>query len=113
MTVELEELVVPDAAALRDWLREHASTSPGAWLALTRKGGTTTTLTWQEAVDEALSVGWIDAQARRRDEHTSSIRYVPRGPRSSWSRRNVANVERLEADGRMQSSASSSRDGSA
>ena len=51
---ELEELVVADAAALRAWLAEHHATSPGVWLALTRKGGTVTTLTWQQAVDEGL-----------------------------------------------------------
>src|SRR5687767_8665620 len=94
---ELEELVVPDAAALREWLREHHATSPGVWLALTRKGGTVTTVTWQEAVDEALCVGWIDGQGRKRDAETSSIRYTRRGPRSSWSRRNVGHVGRLEA----------------
>ena len=98
---ELVELVVPDAAALRDWLLAHHTTSPGVWLALTRKGGAVTTLTWQQAVDEALCVGWIDGQARKRDDETSSIRYVPRGPRSSWSQRNVEHVARLEAEGRM------------
>ena len=98
---ELEELVVPDAAALRAWLLDHHTTSPGVWLALTRKGGTLTTLTWQQAVDEALCVGWIDGQARKRDDETSSIRFLPRGPRSSWSKRNVGNVARLEAEGRM------------
>ncbi len=102
MAAELEELVVADAAGLRAWLAEHAATSPGVWLALGRKGGRTTTLTWQEAVDEALCVGWIDGQTRKRDEQTSSIRYTPRGPRSAWSRRNVGHVERLEAQGRLQ-----------
>jgi uncharacterized protein YdeI (YjbR/CyaY-like superfamily) len=99
--LDLDELVVADADELREWLRLHHATSPGVWLALTRKGGTVTTVTWQQAVDEALCVGWIDGQARKRDDQTSSIRYTPRGPRSMWSRRNVANVARLEAAGRM------------
>ena len=98
---ELDELVVADADELREWLRVHHATSPGVWLALTRKGGTVTTLTWQQAVDEGLCVGWIDGQGRKRDDETSSIRYTPRGPRSSWSRRNVGHVARLEAEGRM------------
>lgn len=99
--VELEELVVADANALRAWLLTHHETSPGVWLALTRKGGTVTSLTWQEAVDEALCVGWIDGQARARDTETSSIRFTPRRPRSMWSQRNVGHVGRLEAEGRM------------
>jgi uncharacterized protein YdeI (YjbR/CyaY-like superfamily) len=99
--VELEELVVADAAALQAWLLEHHETSPGVWLALGKKGGTVTTLTWKQAVDEALCVGWIDGQARKRDEETSSIRCTPRRARSMWSQRNVENVARLEAAGRM------------
>ncbi len=99
--VELEELIVADADALRAWLTDHHDTSAGVWLALTRKGGTVTTLTWQQAVDEALCFGWIDGQARKGDDATSWIRFTPRRPRSSWSQRNVANVARLEAQGRM------------
>ena len=98
---ELEELVVPDAEALRAWLRDNHEISPGVWLTLTRKGGAVTSLTWQQAVDEALCVGWIDGQGRARDSETSSIRFTPRRPRSTWSQRNVANVARLEAEGRM------------
>ena len=98
---ELEELVVPDAEALRAWLLDNHETSPGVWLALTRKGGAVTSLTWQQAVDEALCVGWIDGQGRARDTQTSSIRFTPRRPRSPWSQRNVGNVARLEVEGRM------------
>lgn len=98
---ELDELIVADAEALRAWLSSNAATSTGVWLALTRKGGTVTTLTWQQAVDEALCFGWIDGQARKGNQEISWIRFTPRRPRSSWSQRNVANVARLEAQGRM------------
>jgi uncharacterized protein YdeI (YjbR/CyaY-like superfamily) len=98
---ELDELIVADAGALRAWLLSNHATSTGVWLALTKKGGTVTTLTWQQAVDEALCFGWIDGQARKRDQEASWIRFTPRRPRSSWSQRNVANVARLEAQGRM------------
>jgi uncharacterized protein YdeI (YjbR/CyaY-like superfamily) len=98
---ELEELIVADAAALRAWLSSNHATSPGVWLALTRKGGTVTTLTWQQAVDEALCFGWIDGQARKGDHEASWIRFTPRRSRSIWSQRNVANVARLEEQGRM------------
>ena len=98
---DLEELVVADAEALRAWLVSNHATSTGVWLALTRKGGTVTTLTWQQAVDEALCFGWIDGQARKGDQEISWIRFTPRRPRSSWSQRNVAHVARLEAQGRM------------
>jgi uncharacterized protein YdeI (YjbR/CyaY-like superfamily) len=98
---ELDELIVADAEALRVWLCANHATSPGVWLALTRKGGTSTALTWQQAVDEGLCFGWIDGQARKRDQETSWRRFTPRRARSSWSQRNVTNVARLEARGQM------------
>ncbi|MFE6750636.1 YdeI family protein [Kitasatospora purpeofusca] len=98
---ELDELIVADGAALRAWLLENHAASPGVWLALARKGGSVTALTWQQAVDEALCFGWIDGQARKRDEESSWRRLTPRRPRSVWSRRNVDNVARLEAAGLM------------
>jgi uncharacterized protein YdeI (YjbR/CyaY-like superfamily) len=101
-SAELDELIVADAEALREWLSTNHATSPGVWLALTKKGGTVTTLTWQQAVDEGLCFGWIDGQARKRDEQSSWIRFTPRRSRSSWSQRNVAHVARLEEQGRMQ-----------
>ena len=101
-SAELDELIVADAEALRDWLSANHATSAGVWLALTRKGGTVTTLPWHQAVDEALCFGWIDGQARKRDEESSWIRLTPRRSRSSWSQRNVSHVARLEEQGRMQ-----------
>src|SRR3954466_3411411 len=98
---EPDELIVADAEALRAWLSVNHTTSAGVWLALTKKGGTSTTLTWQQAVDEALCFGWIDGQGRKGDEHISWIRFTPRTARSPWSQRNVANVARLEEQGRM------------
>jgi uncharacterized protein YdeI (YjbR/CyaY-like superfamily) len=98
---ELDELIVADADVLRAWLLSNHVTSTGVWLALSRKGGTVTTLTWQQAVDEALCVGWIDGQARKGNQDISWIRFTPRTARSSWSQRNVAHVARLEAQGRM------------
>ncbi|QOR70652.1 YdeI/OmpD-associated family protein [Ruania alkalisoli] len=97
----LPELLLPDAAAWREWLIAHHDTSPGVWLVLGKKGGNVTALTYEGAVLEALCVGWIDGQAKSRDDATSLQRYTPRRPRSRWSAKNVGRVERLEAEGKM------------
>jgi uncharacterized protein YdeI (YjbR/CyaY-like superfamily) len=104
MATELPELLLADAPAWRDWLVEHHLTSSGVWLVLHKKGGTITTLTYAQAVDEALCFGWIDGQRTSRDEGTSRQRMTPRGPRSMWSARNVGIIERLEREGRMHDS---------
>jgi uncharacterized protein YdeI (YjbR/CyaY-like superfamily) len=99
----LSELLVTDAAAWRAWLGEHHDDDVGVELVLAKKGTTEpTTLSYEEALDEALCHGWIDGQVRRRDERTFRQRFTPRRARSQWSERNVGHVERLLAEGRMQ-----------
>jgi uncharacterized protein YdeI (YjbR/CyaY-like superfamily) len=101
--VELPELVVADATAWRAWLGEHAADPTGVWLVLAKKGTTVpTSLTYDEALEEALCHGWIDGQVGRRDEATFRQRFTPRRSRSAWSKRNVGIIERLTAEGRMQ-----------
>jgi uncharacterized protein YdeI (YjbR/CyaY-like superfamily) len=95
------QLLLPDAAAWRSWLEHHHETSAGVRLVLHKKGGDVTTLTYEDALQEALCFGWIDGQAGRRDEGSSYQRFTRRGKRSVWSSRNVARVERLEVEGRM------------
>lgn len=97
----LPELVLPDAAAWRAWLEQHHASSPGVWLVLHKKGGDVTALTYEDALQEALCLGWIDGQGRRRDAGSVYQRMTPRRPRSVWSARNVARIAELEREGRM------------
>lgn len=60
-----------------------------------------TGLTYDDALPEALSYGWIDGHLTGRDDATYRVRFTPRRARSSWSQRNVKIAERLIADGRM------------
>ncbi len=101
MADDLDELLVPDAAAWRAWLEDNHKTSPGVWLVLHKKGGTVTSLDYAAALDEALCFGWIDGQGRRRDDESVFQRMTPRRPRSIWSARNVGHIARLEEAGKM------------
>ncbi|KAI0818443.1 hypothetical protein GGR55DRAFT_625076 [Xylaria sp. FL0064] len=102
MPVELPVLTIADAATWANWLVRNATTSIGVWLTLAKKGNThPTSLTYAQALDEALCQGWIDGQVRGGDERTYSQRFTPRTPKSLWSRRNIANVARLEQEGRL------------
>lgn len=101
MAIELEELLVPDAAAWRLWLENNHTGSPGVWLILHKKGGNVTELDYDAALDEALCFGWIDGQVRKRDDESYFQRMTRRVRRSPWSARNVGIVARLETEGRM------------
>jgi uncharacterized protein YdeI (YjbR/CyaY-like superfamily) len=99
---EQAELVVEDAAGWAAWLTAHDEEPAGVWLVLAKKGTTKpTSLTYDQALDEALCHGWIDGQVRRRDDATYFQRFTPRRSRSPWSARNVGLVAELTAQGRM------------
>lgn len=102
MAADPPQLIVRDAAAWRTWLAENVDEQAGVWLVLAKKGTMDpTSLSYAAALEEALCHGWIDGQARRRDEGTYVQRFTPRRRRSMWSQRNVGIVERLTAEGRM------------
>ena len=69
----------------------------GYWKKATAKPS----LTWSEAVDQALCFGWIDGRVNRIDDERHMQRFTPRRPNSNWSNINVAKVERLTKEGRM------------
>lgn len=102
MTQEPEPFVVADVHAWRAWLDEHEDEPDGVWLVLAKKGTTTpTSLTYDQALDEALCSGWIDGQKRTYDATTYLQRFTQRRQRSIWSLRNVGHIARLETEGRM------------
>lgn len=84
-----------------DWLERNHSDSRGVCLKLSKKGARITTVTYGEALEEALCYGWIDGQVSRHDESFYLQRFTPRTKRSKWSANNRDKVERLTADGRM------------
>jgi uncharacterized protein YdeI (YjbR/CyaY-like superfamily) len=99
---DVSELIVADAGAWRRWLGEHHTSSPGVWLVLAKQSVVVpTSLTYAEALDEALCHGWIDGQTGVRDSTTFLRRFTPRRSRSRWSARNVEIIGRLRAEGRM------------
>ena len=100
--VDLPELLVVDAGEWRRWLSKHYADSLGVWLVLAKKGtADPTTISYDEALDEAICFGWIDGQLGRRDAATFRRRFTPRKARSPWSQRNAAIAEKLIANGRM------------
>ncbi|WP_417234909.1 YdeI/OmpD-associated family protein [Arthrobacter sp.] len=102
MATPLPELLLPDAASWRDWLREHHATHAGVRLVVHKKGGAVTSLTRAAALDEALCFGWVDGQAGSRDAGSYLLRFTRRRRGSAWSAINVGPVGRLGAEGRME-----------
>ena len=89
------------AARWRTWLaREHAK-SDGIWLRVYKKGSGKKTVTYAEALDDALCYGWIDGQKKTYDTESFLQRFTHRRPKSLWSKRNREHVSRLIKEKRM------------
>lgn len=79
----------------RDWLAQNHSTEKSIWLIIYKKDSGTPSVTYDEAVDEALCFGWIDSKPNKRDEDSFYQFFAKRNPKSNWSRVNKEKVERL------------------
>jgi uncharacterized protein YdeI (YjbR/CyaY-like superfamily) len=96
-----EAIFFTTPAELRAWLEEHHESAQELWLGYYKKATGKPTLTWSEAVDEALCFGWIDGKLQRIDEQRHRQRFTPRRPGSNWSAVNIAKVAELRKQGRM------------
>jgi len=90
-----------DAAQFRAWLEAHHDSASELWMEVRKAHVADRGLTWAEAVPEALCFGWIDSVSQPIDEDRRRQRWTPRKTGSTWSKVNVAHIERLRAEGRM------------
>lgn len=101
MSGDAERVHPADRAAWRLWLAENHTVKTGAWLVTWRQGAGMPVLAYEDAVLEALAVGWVDSKGARLDESRTMLYFAPRRRGSSWSRPNKQRIERLRAEGLM------------
>ena len=100
--IALEEVLeFRSAEEWERWLASNHLKSNGIWIRIFRKGSGVPTVSNSDGVEIALCYGWITGQAKSCDERSWLNRYVPRRPRSIWSKINKEIVERLIREGRM------------
>lgn len=83
------------------WLADNHASSDGVWLQFFKKASGKKTITYAEAIDEALCYGWIDGQSKSYDDESWLQKFTPRRARSIWSKVNIQKVERLIEAGKM------------
>jgi uncharacterized protein YdeI (YjbR/CyaY-like superfamily) len=86
------------------WLEKNHRKSSGVWARIAKKGAKVRSMTYAEGLDVALCYGWIDALKRAHDESAWLQRFVPRRPRSLWSRINREKALALIESGEMKES---------
>lgn len=88
----------------RAWLEQNHESAKELWVGFYKKGSGKSSITWPEAVDQALCFGWIDGIRKRVDETSYTNRFTPRRRGSTWSAVNIKRVGELTELGLMQSS---------
>lgn len=95
------EFYARDQKAWRKWLEKHHGKQPYVWLILYNKDSGTPSVTYAEAVEEALCFGWIDSKPNKRDTGSRFQFFSPRKPKSGWSALNKTRIKRLVEEGKM------------
>jgi len=97
----MKQLFFSTPSKFRAWLQQHHADSQELWVGLHKRASGKPSITWPEAVDQALCFGWIDGVRQSVDEVSYTIRFTPRKPRSSWSAINIKRARELIAEGLM------------
>jgi uncharacterized protein YdeI (YjbR/CyaY-like superfamily) len=95
----LKTITFKSAEAIRTWLGKNHATCDGIWLRIFKKDSGKATVTYAEALDQALCYGWIDGLKKSFDELSWIQRFTPRRSRSQWSHLNTQHVARLTQAG--------------
>ena len=99
----METIEVASSLKWRSWLRENHLEKQGVWLVFRKKKSAESSISYGEALDEALAYGWIDSLVRKLDEERYARKFTPRRPGSIWSTINIERVRRLAREGRITS----------
>jgi uncharacterized protein YdeI (YjbR/CyaY-like superfamily) len=86
---------------LRAWMAKEHARAPGLLLRIYKKDSGVPSVTYAEALDQALCFGWIDGQKSPLDASSWVQKFTPRKAKSGWSKINVAHVDRLIHEGQM------------
>ncbi|MCF8451393.1 MAG: YdeI/OmpD-associated family protein [Taibaiella sp.] len=97
-------LAFATADAWEQWLAANHARSDGIWMRIFKKDSGAETVTYAEALDDALCYGWIDGQKKKFDSESWIQKFTPRRARSIWSKRNIEHIERLTKEKRMRAS---------
>jgi uncharacterized protein YdeI (YjbR/CyaY-like superfamily) len=101
MKADYKTIEFSNSSKWRQWLIEHHADTDGIWMRLYKKVSDVASISYAEALDEALCFGWIDGQKKKNDELSYLQKFTPRRKASLWSKHNIEHVTRLTDAGLM------------
>lgn len=97
----MRQLYLTDRDQWRKWLSVHHKSEPGIWLLFFKKGTGEPTISYEDAVEEALCFGWIDSIIKKIDEEKYVRKFTPRKDGSYWSALNRKRAAKMIKQGKM------------
>lgn len=88
-------------AKFRQWLKKHHASVDELWIGFYKKASGKPSISYKEALDEALCYGWIDGVKKRVNDEVYVQRFTPRVAKSHWSEVNIKRVAELTELGAM------------
>ena len=85
----------------RKWMEKNHEKDSELWVGFYKKDSGKESITWPQAVDEALCFGWIDGIRKSIDSLSYMIRFTPRKSTSNWSVINIKRAKELSELGLM------------
>ena len=104
MQKDLETVVPKSVSDWRKWLEKNAEKEQAVWVIFHKKASGVPSLTWSEAVSEALCFGWIDSVKKPIDSLKYKQFFSRRKANSTWSKVNKDKITELIAQGKMTAS---------
>ena len=95
----METFYPNDRSEWRNYLAGHFETSKEIWFVFPLKESGEQSLSYNDAVEEALCFGWIDSTNRHLDDLHCIRRFTPRKPGSAYSQPNIERLIWLDAHG--------------
>jgi uncharacterized protein YdeI (YjbR/CyaY-like superfamily) len=82
---------------LRNWFIANHQIETAVWFIFYKKTSNISSVTWSDAVSQAICFGWIDSVANKKDENSWYQYFSKRKPKSNWSAVNKNKVMELAA----------------
>jgi uncharacterized protein YdeI (YjbR/CyaY-like superfamily) len=98
---EAQTIYAKDRKEWRSWLQKNHQSKDHIWLIYYKKHTGQTSITYTDAVEEAICFGWIDGQIKKIDDDRYMQRFTPRTSKSRWSELNIDRAEKMIKLGNM------------
>jgi uncharacterized protein YdeI (YjbR/CyaY-like superfamily) len=98
---DFEKVYAKDRATFRQWLEQNHATKSGIWLVYYKKNSGKASISYPEAVKEALCFGWIDSKVNAIDDERYMQVFTPRKAKSVWSALNKKYIAELQEQNLM------------